>query len=301
MSSGAHDDDRDDDQPDVDLDGYLTRERPAPLSRAVYVGVFGELLDAIAPHTEADPAAILAQLLVMVGNAIGRGAWFQVGPTRHYLNLFVVLVGDSAIGRKGVSEAYASALFDPVDADWSKNRRKTGLSSGEGLIFHVRDRASVRRQEKSKQGVPTGDEFIEIIDYGEADKRLLVTEPEFASVLMMIERKGNALSPVLRKCWDSGRLETLTKVNALTCAQPHVSFIGHITRSELRSDLMPKETANGFGNRFLWVFARRQRSLPDGGLMLEGRAFLLTTYRPVVELHYDATSAVGAGFSYTGD
>ena len=36
-------------------------------------------------------------------------------------------------------------------------------------------------------------------------------------------------------------------------------------------------------------------------LMLEGRAFLLSAYRPVVELHYDATSAVGAGFSYTGD
>ncbi|MEP6754319.1 MAG: hypothetical protein ABJA67_02370 [Chthonomonadales bacterium] len=28
---------------------------------------------------------------------------------------------------------------------------------------------------------------------------------------------------------------------------------------------------------------------------------LLSTYRPVVELHYDATVAVCAGFSYTGD
>ena len=36
-------------------------------------------------------------------------------------------------------------------------------------------------------------------------------------------------------------------------------------------------------------------------LMLEGRELLLNMYRPVVELHYDATAAVCAGFSYTGD
>ena len=36
-------------------------------------------------------------------------------------------------------------------------------------------------------------------------------------------------------------------------------------------------------------------------LFLAGRAFLLRRLRPVVELHYDATSAVGAGFAYTGN
>ncbi len=36
-------------------------------------------------------------------------------------------------------------------------------------------------------------------------------------------------------------------------------------------------------------------------LFLAGRSFLLRRLRPVVELHYDATTAVGAGFSYTGD
>jgi hypothetical protein len=77
----------------------------------------------------------------------------------------------------------------------------------------------------------------------------------------------------MRKGWDGSRLETLTRVRALACAEPHVSLIGHITRSELRADLMPKETANGFGNRFLWVHARRQRSLPDGGTRLDFSEF----------------------------
>jgi len=36
-------------------------------------------------------------------------------------------------------------------------------------------------------------------------------------------------------------------------------------------------------------------------VFLEGRALLLRRLQPVVELHYDATSAVCAGFAYTGD
>ncbi|MDR3688107.1 MAG: hypothetical protein P4L46_01925 [Fimbriimonas sp.] len=35
--------------------------------------------------------------------------------------------------------------------------------------------------------------------------------------------------------------------------------------------------------------------------MLDGRGILLKMLEPVGELHYDATSAVCAGFSYTGD
>ena len=50
------------------------RRRPPP---AVYHGLLGEIVNRIAPHTEADPVAILTQLLVAFGAAVGRGAWFQ--------------------------------------------------------------------------------------------------------------------------------------------------------------------------------------------------------------------------------
>jgi hypothetical protein len=36
-------------------------------------------------------------------------------------------------------------------------------------------------------------------------------------------------------------------------------------------------------------------------LFLAGRSLLLRHLKPIVELHYDATSAVCAGFAYTGD
>jgi hypothetical protein len=73
---------------------------PAP-DRAVYHELLGEIVDRIAPHTEADPIAILTQLLVGFGAAVGRNAWFQVEATRHHPNEFMLLVGDSARARKG--------------------------------------------------------------------------------------------------------------------------------------------------------------------------------------------------------
>ena len=65
----------------------------------------------IAPHTEADPVAILTQLLVAFGAAVGRGAWFQVEATRHHPNEFMLLVGDSARARKGSSWDHVRRLI----------------------------------------------------------------------------------------------------------------------------------------------------------------------------------------------
>ena len=72
---------------------------PAPPERAVYHELLGEIVGTIAPHTEADPVAILTQLLVAFGAAVGRGAYFQVEATRHHPNEYMCLVGDSARAR----------------------------------------------------------------------------------------------------------------------------------------------------------------------------------------------------------
>ena len=47
---------------------------PEPPQGAAYHGLAGEIVHMIAPHTEADPVAILAQLLAGFGAAVGRGA-----------------------------------------------------------------------------------------------------------------------------------------------------------------------------------------------------------------------------------
>ena len=57
---------------------------PAPPDPVAYHGLSGAIVAKIAPNTEADPAAILTQLLVCCGALIGRDAYFQVEATRHH-------------------------------------------------------------------------------------------------------------------------------------------------------------------------------------------------------------------------
>jgi hypothetical protein len=217
---------------------------PAPPGPAAYHGLAGQIIDAIAPHTEADPIAILTQLLVAFGAAVGRSAYFSVEATRHHANEFLVLVGDSAKARKGSSLDHVRRLLDHADPTLAA-RTLTGLSSGEGLIWAVRD--------------PTD------TDPGVPDRRLLVVEPEFASVLKTAGRDISTLSPTLRSAWDARPLAILTRSAPAHASEAHVAVIGHITSTELQHHISPVELANGLLNRFLLVACRRVRLLPDGG------------------------------------
>ncbi len=217
---------------------------PAPPAAAIYHGLLGEIVNTIAPHTEADPVAILAQLLVAFGAAVGRGAFFQIEATRHHPNEFLVLIGDSARARKGSSWDHVHRLIGGADPAITA-RILTGLSSGEGLIWSVRD--------------PTNQ------DAGARDRRLLVIEPEFVSVLKAVGREISTLSPTLRSAWDGRPLQILTRTAPARATDAHISVIGHITATELRHHINPVELANGLLNRFLLLSCRRVRLLPEGG------------------------------------
>jgi hypothetical protein len=92
-----------------------------------------------------------------------------------------------------------------------------------------------------------------------------VVETEWSSVLTRIGREGNSLSAIMRDAWDHGSLRTLTKNSPLRATGAHVSIVGHITQDELVRLLTSTEMANGFGNRILWICARRAQLLPHGG------------------------------------
>lgn len=114
----------------------LPQEWPEPPSDSVYHGHFGEIVRLIEPHTEADPIAVLAQLLVALGNAIGRTPYAQVEADKHHTNTYLVLVGDTAKARKGTSWGWPRRIITAADPDWEP-RVMGGLSSGEGLIAQV--------------------------------------------------------------------------------------------------------------------------------------------------------------------
>jgi hypothetical protein len=226
-------------------------------------GLAGRFVSAIEPHTEADPVAVQLQFLLFFGNVIGRRAYFAVEADRHYLNLFAVLVGESSKGRKGVSLGQSRSLFHAIDEEWADQRIASGLSSGEGLIWAVRD--PIEKQERvNKRGAPP--RYVTVIaDPGVDDKRLVVCESEFASTLRVLARDGNTLSAVIRTAWDSGSLSTLTKNSPARATGAHISIVGHVTRPELLRYLTSTEAGNGFGNRFLWCCVRRSKFLPEGG------------------------------------
>jgi hypothetical protein len=225
----------------------------------------GEIVSAIEPHTESDPAALLIQVMVAFGNCIGRKAYFATEADKHFLNMFVVLVGATSKGRKGTSAGYMKRLFADIDNLWVTDHIQSGLSSGEGLIWCVRDPISKYDPVKEKGRVVDYQNVV--VDPGVSDKRLLVLESEFASTLHVIGREGNTLSALVRQAWDTGTLRTLSKNCPAKATEAHISIIGHITKDELRRYLDRTETANGFANRFLWVCVKRSKFLPEGGLI----------------------------------
>ncbi|MBW2264372.1 MAG: bifunctional DNA primase/polymerase, partial [Deltaproteobacteria bacterium] len=229
---------------------------PAPLGPAAFHGLVGDVVRFIDPETEADPVAVLVQFLVCFGSVIGRRPHWVVESHRHGMNMFMVLVGRSSRSRKGTSLRHVRALFRGVDAAWGDEHIKSGLSTGEGLIYHVRDASTTWDGEQEREV---------IIDPGVQDKRLLLMEDEFAQPLKVMQREGNTLSPVVRRAWDGDKLSTLTKKNAICATDTHVSLIGHITRQEVLRLITETDATNGFVNRFLWVCSRRSKELPFGG------------------------------------
>jgi len=232
------------------------------MAREAYCGLPGRIVETIAPYSEADPVATLAHLLVAVGNAIGPGPHCRVLHDRHPARLYTALVGASGKGRKGLAWSTPRHMLANVDRTWAGTRIVSGLSSGEGLISHVRDERSERQPVKNKGRVVAYETVI--VDSGVDDKRLLVIEPELASVFKRMNGDTNSLSAVIREAWDDRPLATLTKNSPLRATGAHISIIGHITDDELRLHLNETERANGFGNRFLYFLVRRSKSLPDG-------------------------------------
>jgi hypothetical protein len=217
---------------------------PAPPAAEAYHGLAGAIVQRLSPHTEADPVAILAQLLIGAGSVIGRGAHYRVEATDHHPNEYLLVIGRTSKGRKGAALDHVTRLLKATDPRLPE-RTVTGLSTGEGVVWRLRD--------------PQGQ------DPGVSDKRLLVIESEFASVLKAAARDNSTLSPTLRDAWDGRPLQLLIRTAPARATGPHLSVVGHITAHELRRHTTTNELANGFLNRFIHLAVRRVRLLPEGG------------------------------------
>jgi hypothetical protein len=215
--------------------------RPPTLADPALYGLAGLAVRSLAPHTEADPAAILLQFLAAFGNLVGPAPHCLVGSTRHGLNLFVVLVGESSKARKGTSWRQLSSLFTELDSLWAAHRVSTARPTANGIIHALRDQQPV------------------------TDRRLFLLSEEFASVLHVLGQRNGQLSPLLRCAWDGGDLSAHDGHRPVQATDAHISIVGHVTQSDLAHHLTRTESHNGFANRCLWISVRRSQSLPEGG------------------------------------
>lgn len=217
-------------------------------------GLAGEFVALFRPNTESDDAALLAHLLEYFGNAVGRGPHTYVGEARHGTNIFIGLVGATSRSRKGTSSKPAGRVFGFADPDWMISRQLSGIGSGEGIIYAIRD--------PSEPKLKGGEMVVE--DEGVRDKRGNIMEEELSSLLKVGGRDGSIVSETIRKAWDGPEiLSNTVKGKPIKATGGHVSIIGHITREELDRVLTEVDKANGLGNRFCWVYTKRARHLAD--------------------------------------
>ena len=230
-----------DSEPSLALQPRPSAPPPPALTDDALYGLAGLAVRSLAPHTEADPAAILLQFLAAFGNLIGPAPHCLVGPTRHGLNLFVILVGESSKARKGTSWRQISSLFAEADPGWATRRVTTARPTANSILHALRDQQPV------------------------TDRRLFLLSEEFASVLHVLGRETGQLSPLLRCAWDGGDLCAHDGHRPVQATGAHISIVGHVTQSELAHHLSRTESHNGFANRCLWTSVRRSKSLPEGG------------------------------------
>jgi hypothetical protein len=224
-------------EPTVSLRTFRTSYPLPLLDKAAYQGRAGRIVSAIEPLTEADPVGLLVSTLTLFGNVIGGPQpSFGAGSSWHRPILFSVLVGESgAAGRKGTAVGAILPLLEIIDEEWIV---REAPESGQALVWVNRD--------------------------GETDdKRLMIVEDEFASILAVMEQGNLKLSQTMRKAWDGKRrLETVGKGKPAVVTNLHVSIVASITPEEVRRKLQATEQANGFGNRHLWFCVERSKELP---------------------------------------
>ncbi len=99
--------------------GRFERNALPTLEPAARHGLAGEVLEVLEPHTEADPAALLADFLASFGSAVGPHPHALADGAEHPARLFVLLVGETAKARKGTARANIRKLMELADKEWS--------------------------------------------------------------------------------------------------------------------------------------------------------------------------------------
>ncbi|MET8684861.1 DUF3987 domain-containing protein [Streptomyces sp. NPDC004732] len=220
------------------------------LGKKAYHGIAGKILKYVEPHTEADPAGVLGTLISGYSCMIGNERMVH-GPIKQHINVWTILMGETGNGRKGTATDLGEEILRPASPLFWDDNTTTSLSSGEGLIYSVRDGMD-------EDEVAERLEANLKIDRGVWDKRLFVVSTEFATI--MSKSHGGTLGPVMRDAWDGKNLNIHTK-DSEVATHPHITILGHVTPNEFADRLKPSEMAGGTWNRYLPLYVHMTQEL----------------------------------------
>ena len=229
----------------------IADEIPKPMRPEAFHGILGDVVSCMSERTEAPEESLLIHLLTYMGNWLGRSALTYVGGKKHFNTLYSLIVGPTYKGRKGTAKSMVDDFAEALDPEWYNSCvvGKSGYSTGEGLLWAVRD----DRTFYGKGGEPVTEPGVE-------DKRLMIVEEEFAKTLKTAARPNNVLTTYYRDLWQSPpRYQTGTKTTPTESTNPHVSIVAHITVSDLSKLAAAEDIGNGFFNRFLVCASKRRK------------------------------------------
>ena len=231
-----------------------------------YYGIIGDLVNLIKNETEASSEAIYAQCLIFLGNLCDRKFYFQINGSSIYTNEYALVIGKTSKARKGTSLRACSYFFKKSWGDKFNSRIIRGISTGEGIVWALRDPVTIQQQDKQ------GKLKLKVIDPGVTDKNAILIEEEFSKPLKNAKRETNNLSEVLRIAYDCENLQSLSKIQPAKVADPNISIIGHTTKEEFIQTLNSIEKDNGMLNRMLFIHSYRKNiiSRPIGFDKIEG-------------------------------
>ncbi|KQX43544.1 hypothetical protein ASD97_26105 [Streptomyces sp. Root63] len=211
--------------------------------QAMKYGPIGDAVMSAEPHTEADPVGVYAAILALWSGSIQGMVKMSDGRP---IVTWTVLVGESALGRKGTSVRVASRMLNHSVKGFLDARTVGGVSSGPSLTQIL--------YEKQEETDGTEDGI---------DTRTIVVDEEWSENLKRQNRCPTFASK-LRSCWDGVTLRHITTKAHMVVQEPRLGFHAHITPAEWSEYIRPRDAKGGSYNRLLPVLVEGSKVLPYG-------------------------------------
>ena len=209
------------------------------LDKAAFHGIAGEFVKWKSPDIEACPNAMLIQFLAAMSGLVGRSPHFVISDTRHSVNLFVAVVGDSGEARKGTAWSPTKKLIKKIDPSWGDHQLLVGIASGQAIINWINENSQ--------------------------DARGIIQETELARLLKAANTKDSVISPAMRVIWDgdsTGNLRSDSSRCISATDNHHLAMVAHSTFQDIEKYLSYEDRHNGFANRILWACSEVPHIIP---------------------------------------